>query len=97
MYVFGAHNTGDHYFGYDCGMPENIVIDGLTVNDSNIEADDLCYYLFPDYDPTFAPNKPYPYSTPKNVSAKISTKSGREIKICEKPEEYPFIFDMELD
>ncbi|MBQ9692785.1 MAG: hypothetical protein IJV70_06475, partial [Clostridia bacterium] len=86
---FGANNTGDHYFGYDCGMPENIVLENVTIKDENISAENLTYYLFPDYDGSFAPGKPYPYGTPKNVTAKLTSNAGRAVKVCEKAEEYP--------
>lgn len=94
MYFFGANNTGDHYFGYDCGMPENIVLENVTIKDENISAENLTYYLFPDYDGTFAPGKPYPYGTPKNVSAKLTSNAGREVKICEKAAEYPYLDEL---
>lgn len=89
LYVFRAKNTGDHDFGYDCGLPEAIVIDGLTVRDEELKADHLSYVVFFDYDQNFAPGKPYPYGTPKQVTVSIASNAGRPIALCEKPEEYP--------
>lgn len=87
--VFVATNTGDHDFGYVCGMPQTIVLDGLVIDDEDLPADGLTYAIFPDYDANFAPGKPYPYGTPCHVTAKVSSRAGREIRVCEKPAQYP--------
>lgn len=83
-----ANNTGDHDFGYECAMPYEISIDGFYVDapDSSIEGR---YYILPDYDKDYAPNKPYPYKVPETVNIKdIKLKPGLELELAEKPEMY---------
>jgi hypothetical protein len=87
--VFRAENTGDHDFGYFCGMPETVTVDGLIIQDSALADKDLSYYLFPNYDSAYAPDKPFPYGTPKNVTVAITTASGKAVALCEDPALYP--------
>ena len=93
--IFIASNSGDHDFGYECGMPKTIVIDNLTVDDSELP-EETAVAVFPDYDPDFAPGKPYPYGTPTDVTARITSHSGRVIRLCEKPEQYPALKGLEI-
>ncbi|MBO7176528.1 MAG: hypothetical protein J6W14_04080, partial [Clostridia bacterium] len=96
--ILHARNEGDHDFGYECGMPKAIVIDGLVIDDRHLPHDDLTYSLFPNYDKEFSPNKPYPYGTPKQVIAKgIRTLSGREIRAFVNPLQYPALSEFTLD
>lgn len=77
MYIFSASNDGTHDFGYVSTMPENIVIDGLHILDSEVNPDAQLYIL-PVYDRDFTPDKPYPYVPTKNLTAKnITTDCGR--------------------
>ena len=95
--ILRAQNEGDHDFGYECGMPATIVIDGLLIDDSHLTNPNLVYYLFPDYDAEFAPDKPYPYGTPKQVIAGgIRSRAGREIRPFRKPEQYPDLAGLTL-
>ncbi len=75
-----AHNSGNHYFGYDCSMPTNIIIDGLQIKDANVldgQADILPYY-----DGEYSKDKPYPYGIPKKLTLKnIVTESGRKLEL----------------
>lgn len=89
QYVFHAKNAGDHDFGYVCGMPGTITLDGLTIDDEHAAEDVLSYAILPDYDPSFAPGRPYPYGTPSHVTAHVVSLAGKEIRLCEKPEQYP--------
>ena len=86
--IFRAKNTGDHDFGYPCGMPETIVVDGLQINDADVPGD-LSYVLFSEYDPNFDEKKPYPYGTPKTLTAHVSVESGRTIALSPHPKAYP--------
>lgn len=88
--IINAKNEGDHDFGYECSMPYEIVIDGLTVDDTAVESERLVYYVLPNYDPDFSKDKPYPYKTPKSVSIRnVSSVTGREIRVLRRPEQYP--------
>jgi len=82
MRVFFARNTGDHDFGYECSLPEMDL--ELTVDDTHLE--NVSYVLFSDYDPDYAPGKPYPYGLPGKLHADIRALSGREIALCENPD-----------
>ena len=88
--ILKAQNEGDHDFGYECGMPATVVIDGLLIDDSHLTNPELVYYLLPDYDAEFAPDKPYPYGTPQQVIVKgIRSLAGHKILPFRKPEQYP--------
>ena len=96
--ILHARNEGDHDFGYECGMPRTMVIDGLVIDDRHLTHDGLIYSLFPNYDKDFSPNKPYPYGTPKHVIAKgIRALSGREIHAFVNPLQYPALSEFTLD
>ena len=95
--IINAKNEGDHDFGYECSMPYEIVIDGLTVDDKHVESDDLVYYVLPDYDPAFSKEKPYPYVTPTSVYLNgIVSVSGREIRAFRRPELYPGLENVKI-
>jgi hypothetical protein len=86
--IIYAYNEGDHYFGYDCFLSEDIVIDGLTVDDLHIDKDKtLC--VFSDYDRDFKKGKPYEYILPKKITLKgLKSLSGKEIKIAISDEQF---------
>jgi hypothetical protein len=93
MCLCGARNSGDHDFGYECGLPEQIIIDGLRICDKHIEAQDLTFYVLSNYDPDYREGKPYPYGTPREVLARVSTDSGRTVRLLESPAAYPYLTD----
>ena len=77
MNIINASNEGDHDFGYECVMAENISIDGLNVLDSEVN-EGAKLYILPDYDGKYQPGKPYPYRTAKKLTARnITTEMGR--------------------
>lgn len=93
--IISARNEGDHDFGYLCAMPERIAIENLTIDDTHIDDPGLTYAVFPDYDSEYNDNKPYPYGTPRNVVLSgIRSRSGREIVLCRRAEEYPHLEGM---
>lgn len=95
--ILVARNEGDHDFGYACGMPAEIVIDGLLIDDTALEDPALTYTLFPNYDADFCEGKPYPYGTPKTVRTKdIRSASGREIIACADAKQYPHLTDLTI-
>ncbi len=92
--IINGKNEGDHDFGYECAMPYEIVIDGLTIDDRDVVSENLVYYVLPNYDADFSTDKPYPYITPKSLRLRgITSFSGRTIKIMENPEQYPGLED----
>ena len=85
--VFYCVNTGDHDFGYECGLPEMDL--ELTIDDAHLTRDDISYVLIHAYDSEFAPGKPYPFGTPKQLRAQVTCTSGRRIALSQNPEEFP--------
>ncbi len=86
--VIFAHNSGDHYFGYDCFFGTDIEIDGLTIDDCHID-EDKALFLLPDYDERYEKNKPCKYILPKKITLKnVKALSGKEVKIAARPDEY---------
>ena len=66
--VITGHNNGLHDFGYDCYMPENVTIDGLTVYSTKAKV-----YVFGNLNrdctsSSYAPT--YPFYVAKNVYVK---------------------------
>ena len=96
--IINAKNEGDHDFGYECSMPYEIVMDGITIDDRDVVSDELVYYVFPNYDRNFSPDKPYPYITPKSVSlSRISSVTGRKIRVLQRPEQYPGLENVKIE
>lgn len=88
MWIFNAHNTGDHDFGYECRMPSRIVIDGLKILDGEVN-EGAKLYVLPDYDRDFKVGKPYPYRPVEELHAcRIETEQGKAALPFEKPEQY---------
>ncbi len=78
--VIYGYNVGDHDFGYPCMLPKNIIIDGLYIDDTDIE--DCETYILPNYDVNYKPGLPYPYGIPEKLTFKnIVTASGRKINV----------------
>ena len=77
-------------------MPDRIVLDGVTVDDAALPQDTVTAIL-PSYDPAFAPDKPYPYGTPRQVSASVCSVSGKPVTVCEHPIQYPTLADWHIE
>ncbi len=87
--IVNASNSGDHDFGYISRMPESIVIDGLKIEDGEFDSA-ATHYILPNYDASFAPDKPFPYvPTRKLVARGIVSAAGRSIAVCERADQYP--------
>ncbi|MGN1346092.1 MAG: hypothetical protein ACI4V1_04855 [Eubacteriales bacterium] len=89
--VFSAHNDGRHDFGYDCFLPQNVDIDGLTVAEPSETSDGAPLYLFNDYSGN--PDIPeeerkYLPVPPKCVRVK-NLVTAREVRLCPNPERMP--------
>ena len=87
--VIHAENTGDHDFGYTSYMPRKVTVEDLMVLDGEIGAGkDMT--ILPDYDPDFAPGKPFAYRPTEEIEVSgIVRESGGGWKSAERPEEYP--------
>lgn len=87
-FIISGQNTGEHDFGYVCSMPSEIIIDGLTVDDSNSSiCGNMC--ILPNYDPNYEPDKPYACVVPETVSVRgIQIATGRELDAAKFPEAY---------
>ena len=77
--VFSAHNDGTHDFGYVCRLPEEVDIDGFTVDG---ETDVL--YMFNDWTGKPEGEVKYPMREPLRVSAR-GIRGAKEIRLCRNP------------
>ena len=73
------------------------MVDGLVIDDRCLPNEKLTYFLFPNYDKEFSADKPYPYGTPTNVTARnIRSLAGREICTFAVPAQYPALSELAL-
>ena len=84
--MINTTNDGMHDFGYPCFMPEEVVIDGLTVEDTNTPDDYDGMYFFADPDTgaeeELPDERPYPYEPCKKVIVKhLTTASGKAPRV----------------
>ena len=93
--VFFCRNEGDHDFGYPCALPEAIVLDGLTVKDSELPID-RAIYLFTPYDKPPVADRLYPYGTTKHIKANVNTESGRTVVLCKEPSLFPHLSNVKI-
>ena len=81
-----GYNNGDHYFGYTCYMPKNVIIDGLDVGDASV------LNIFADLNPSFNSDDfvaEYPHIPTEKISiGNLKMKESGIIKIS--PNEYIF-------
>lgn len=78
-YIFRAYNDGSHDFGYDCYLPQNIVIDGLRVESDKPQSQ---AYVFNDFVGKAGIEGEYAMKRPISVSARGITGIGG-LKLCE--------------
>ena len=87
-YLLAAQNKGDHDFGYKCMLPQEIIIDGLTINDEKSTREEPIA-IMPDYDDEYTDGKPFAYQpTKKLVLKNISVASGKDYIVMHKPDQY---------
>ena len=87
--LINGSNSGQHYFGYTCYMPEKISIDGLVINDNN----PVDNYTGPKIFATFNRDntneeyiEKYPYVITKEINIKnLTIKSGKKYLISNNP------------
>ncbi len=75
--MFNLHNPGTHDFGYPCTMPRNILIDGLTIDDSKAPAKYRGARFFDNPTAGSAGKQPFPYGLTERIGIKnLKTSSG---------------------
>ncbi|MCQ2428086.1 MAG: hypothetical protein MJ137_06765 [Clostridia bacterium] len=89
--IIGGSNPGSHWFGYDCYLPRNILIEGLFIKDSNASSAGSPY-LFSNMNSNF--NSPtykaeYPMIMPESITVSgLVTSSGKQFTVS--PNAYMF-------
>ena len=94
--IFAGTNDGRHDFGYECFMPQHVVIDGLTIIENDQADPSVPLTIFNDYGrairwmslteelpPEDAP-RPFMPVPPVSVEVK-NIRTEREVQLCEKP------------
>ena len=88
--VLGASNNEMHDFGYECRMPHTFLIDGLTIEDENLDNSYTELYILPEFDRNFSEDKPFRVVPTKRLILKnIRTNSGKIPQITKNPNLYP--------
>lgn len=88
LQVITTYNEGNHDFGYECMLADNIVIDGLTIDDTEITNDNP-FYLISGYDNDYSPDKKFAYGLPKRFTATgVKRLSGKRLDFSPNPEQY---------
>ena len=89
-HMVNVSNDGMHDFGYPCSMPEEVIIDGLFVDDSNHPEgyEGMYFFTAPDNmrnDPErvdTTDERPFPYKPCKKVTVKgLTTASGKKPRV----------------
>ena len=94
--IFGGENDGMHDFGYECYMPQNVVIDGLTIIENDQTDASVPLTVFNDYskgskgltlsDEELPEDAPRPFMPVPPVSVELKNiRTEREIQLCVKP------------
>jgi len=82
--IIGGSNTEDHDFGYQCYMPENIVIENLHIDDSKATSNFKGISIFANLNTrrtseAFEKTAKYPYIVTKNVTISgFTSVSGKD-------------------
>ncbi|MBE6615047.1 MAG: hypothetical protein E7631_07065 [Ruminococcaceae bacterium] len=87
--VFSGHNDGTHDFGYDCYLPQHVIIDGLHIGEENPDNRPLC--IFNNYLGNAeipAAERKYMPIPPVSVTVQ-NICTDRPVTLCDKPELMP--------
>lgn len=85
--TFYVGNDGTHNFGYDCCMPREITIDGLTVDDSNHPEGYEGLYFFSNPRGGAPADSPFPYARCRKLTVKgLTTASGKASRVSSNAE-----------
>ena len=80
--IINGYNSGEHDFGYQCYLPHNIEIDGLTVE--NVKGE---FYIYNNFTTSDFMDKPYPYKITENIVCRnVITDNGAILKDCANPD-----------
>ena len=94
--VFSGENDGMHDFGYECFMPQNVVIDGLTIIENDQADPSVPLTIFNDYskgskgltlsDEPVPEDAPRPYMPVPPVTVEVKNiRTERAVELCQKP------------
>jgi hypothetical protein len=87
--LIGGSNSGQHDFGYTCYMPERIVIENLTIDDSNHPDKYKGPAIFSNFNPEMTDasyHEKFPYIITKEVILKnVTNASGKALRISDNP------------
>ena len=95
--IFVGHNDGTHDFGYECYMPQNVVIDGLTVIENDQADAEVPLTVFNDYaglrnqegeSAPEAASRPFMPVPPVSVEVR-NIRTERDVQLCAAPELMP--------
>jgi len=85
--LIGGSNSGQHDFGYTCYMPERIIIENLTIDDSNHPENYQGPSIFANFNPKLKDNsyvEEFPYVRTKEVILKnVTTASGQKVRLSD--------------
>ena len=98
--IFSGVNDGRHDFGYECYMPQNVVIDGLTIIENDQADPSVPLTVFNNYGKAIRWNSldeelppedtPRPFMPVPPVSVEVrNIHTEREIQLCAAPELMP--------
>lgn len=87
--IIGQNNVGDHDYGYECVMGNNITIDGFELlNGKDTPKEETKFTVFSE---CYGAKQelPYRYHTPKTLKiSNIKTENGAEYKVTNAPENF---------
>ncbi|MFP4367133.1 MAG: hypothetical protein ACLFQA_08570 [Bacteroidales bacterium] len=85
--LISGSNSGQHYFGYTCYMPEKIIIENLHIDDSNHPADYKGPAIFANFNPRMTDNsyvEEFPYVVTEEVILRnVTTSSGKDLRLSD--------------
>jgi hypothetical protein len=81
--MINVTNDGMHDFGYPCFMPEEVTIDGLRVEDTNVPDDYTGMHFFTDpeagVEEELPADRPFPYAPCRSIKVRgLDTASGKK-------------------
>ena len=87
--VFGGFNSGKHYFGYVCYMPERITLENIRINDANHSASYQGPTIFANFNPEMTDTsyrEVFPIVRTREVILRnVTTTSGKKMRLSDNP------------
>lgn len=88
--LLSANNNGQHDFGYPCALPTNIVLENITVVDTNVPRHFSGVRIFSNFDADVTEEnrlthtEPYPLKRPKTITIRgFHAVSGKKPILCD--------------